>query len=78
MSDESKGIVKAKIFRYNPDVDDAPHFETYSVPFTESARAMSAEANQLVEYYNKTKEKKKEKKWWCRDVEIQGLPQMRR
>jgi len=31
MSEEMKGIVKAKIFRYNPDVDLAPTYQTYEV-----------------------------------------------
>jgi len=28
-------IVHAKVFRYNPDVDKAPHYETYEVPYVE-------------------------------------------
>lgn len=31
MSEEPKGIVKAKIFRFNPDVDAAPTYKTYEV-----------------------------------------------
>jgi len=29
------GVVHAKVFRYNPDVDKAPHYETYEVPYVE-------------------------------------------
>jgi len=28
-------IVYAKVFRYNPDVDKAPHYETYEVPYVD-------------------------------------------
>jgi len=28
-------VVHAKVFRYNPDVDKAPHYETYEVPYVE-------------------------------------------
>lgn len=28
-------VVRAKVFRYNPDTDKAPHFETYEVPYVE-------------------------------------------
>jgi len=28
-------VVHAKVFRYNPDVDKAPHYETYDVPYVE-------------------------------------------
>jgi fumarate reductase (CoM/CoB) subunit B len=28
-------VVKAKVFRYNPDVDKEPHYETYQVPYVE-------------------------------------------
>lgn len=28
-------VVKAKVFRYNPDVDKEPHYETYEVPYVE-------------------------------------------
>jgi succinate dehydrogenase/fumarate reductase-like Fe-S protein len=31
MSDEAKGIVKAKIFRFNPDTDLSPTYRTYAV-----------------------------------------------
>ena len=31
MVEEPKGIVKAKIFRYNPDVDPYPTYKTYEV-----------------------------------------------
>lgn len=31
MTAESKGLVKAKIFRYNPSVDRAPTYKTYQV-----------------------------------------------
>ena len=31
MSDEAKGIVKVKVFRYNPDVDPFPTYRTYEV-----------------------------------------------
>jgi len=28
-------VVQGKVFRYNPDVDEAPHYETYEVPYVE-------------------------------------------
>jgi fumarate reductase (CoM/CoB) subunit B len=28
-------VVNVKVFRYNPDVDKAPHFETYEVPYVD-------------------------------------------
>jgi len=28
-------VIHAKVFRYNPDVDETPHFETYDVPYVE-------------------------------------------
>jgi len=28
-------VVHARVFRYNPDVDKAPRFETYEVPYVE-------------------------------------------
>jgi succinate dehydrogenase / fumarate reductase iron-sulfur subunit/fumarate reductase iron-sulfur subunit len=31
MTEEVKGIVKAKIFRYNPDIDAFPTYKTYDV-----------------------------------------------
>ena len=26
-------VVHAKVFRYNPEVDKAPHYQTYEVPY---------------------------------------------
>lgn len=28
-------VIQAKVFRYNPDVDKEPHYETYKVPYVE-------------------------------------------
>lgn len=28
-------VVKAKVFRYNPDIDNGPHYEIYEVPYVE-------------------------------------------
>ena len=28
-------LIRAKIFRYNPDIDEAPHYETFDVPYVE-------------------------------------------
>ena len=33
-------IVKVKIFRYNPDVDLAPIYKTYEVPWTEAGNVL--------------------------------------
>jgi len=27
--------IKVKVFRYDPDKDNAPHYETYEVPYVE-------------------------------------------
>jgi fumarate reductase (CoM/CoB) subunit B len=34
--------VQAKVFRYNPDVDKAPHFENYEVPYVEGMVVLDA------------------------------------
>lgn len=33
-------FVQAKVFRYNPDVDDAPHYETYNIPYIKGMTAL--------------------------------------
>src|SRR3990170_507741 len=35
-------MVQAKVFRYNPDVDKAPHFENYEVPYVEGMVVLDA------------------------------------
>lgn len=32
---ENKKTVKVEVYRYEPDVDESPHFKTYEVPFAE-------------------------------------------
>lgn len=36
----TEGIVKAKIFRYNPEVDSYPAYRTYNVPWPEKGNVL--------------------------------------
>jgi len=35
-------VVKLRVYRYNPDVDDAPHYEIYEVPYVDRMNVLQA------------------------------------
>ena len=35
-------VVKLRVYRYNPDVDDAPHYEVYEVPYVDRMNVLQA------------------------------------
>lgn len=49
----SKGTVKVKVFRYNPDRDTYPSFKTYDVPIEEKTQLLQV-LNSIYEDVDKT------------------------
>jgi fumarate reductase (CoM/CoB) subunit B len=43
--------IRLRIFRYDPDLDDSPHYETYEVPYVEKMRVLDA-LNYIHEFYD--------------------------
>ena len=43
---EPEAIYTIKILRYNPEYDDAPHWESYSIPYVNTMTVVEA-----LEYY---------------------------